>query len=278
MRTLLRAASALVVAALVLAACGDDDDVVSSGGSSSSIDGDYLAIEVTEGGQAKALVEGTTISLRLHDGALTANAGCNTIGGDYTVDGDVLRARALSTTEMGCDPPRHAQDEWLAALLSSGPTVEPGDQGFVLRTDSVTLTFVDREVADPDRELVGTTWVVDGYLDGAGPDGTASSAMGDQALVRFEENGFMTGHDGCNGFGYAGQMGADPTDGLRYEVDGDRITFSGSAAHTEMACPDVDTDRIWAVLSGTVTWTVDGPGLTLVAADDRGVTFRAQDG
>jgi heat shock protein HslJ len=277
MRMLIRVLGAVVVSFL-FAACGDDDESVSSGGDGdgTSIEGEFVATEVAEGGQPKALVEGTSIRLRLEDGALTASAGCNSIGGDYTVADGVLRVSATSMTEMGCDPPRHAQDEWLAGVLSAEPTVERTDRSLVLETATVTITFVDESVANPDRELTGTSWVVDGYVDGAGPDGVTSSAPGDTALFVFDANGFVTGNDGCNGFGFGGETGAAATDGLRYEIDGNRITFTGSAVTTDMACPGVDTDRFWAVLMDTVTWTIDGARLTLVADDDRGVTYRAK--
>ena len=274
---LIRVVGALVVALLVTA-CGDDDESVSSGGDGGgeTVEGVFIATEVEEEGQPRALVEGTTIRLRLEAGGLSASAGCNTIGGDYTVDDGVLRVSATSMTEMGCDPPRHGQDEWLAGFLSAEPTIERTDDGVVLQTEAVTVTLVDESVVDPDRELTGTTWVVDGYIDGAGPDGSTSSAPGDTARIVLEDNGFVTGHDGCNGFGYGGEANAEPISGLRYEVAGDQITFSGSAVTTDMACPGIDTERLWAVLSGTVTWSIDGSRLTLVADDGRGVTFHAQ--
>jgi heat shock protein HslJ len=271
-------AAALAVA-MAAAACGDDGGSTSSTGDGGqqggSIEGEWVATGATEGGATRALVPGTTIRLRLEDGALTASAGCNTIGAAYTIDRDVLRVDATSTTDMGCDPPRHDQDAWLAGVLTSGPRLTRSDDGLLLRGREVEIAFVDREVAEPDRALVGTTWVVDGYVDGSGPDATASSAAGDAARVVFGANGFVVGDDGCNHFGYGGPAGEEP-DGLRYEVHGDRIAFTGAAGSTLMLCPSVDTDRFWAVLSGTVTWTIDASHLTLVAADGRGVTYRAE--
>lgn len=273
-----------IVTVLLLASCGDDEtlstepDGLPSDGSSgaSAYDGEYVGTEVTEDGQPKVLVEGTELRLRLEDGALTASAGCNSIGGDYTIDDDVLRVGATSMTEMGCDPPRHAQDEWLVEVLSSSPALAATDTGFVLETSATSITFVDRSVAEPDVELVGTTWLVDGYIDGAGPDGATSSAPDNRATVKFDENGFVVGNDGCNGFGYSGPDGGAPTDGLRYEVDGDRIRLTGGASHTSMACPDVDTGHFWAVLSGTITWEIDASRLTLANDDGQGLTLVAE--
>jgi heat shock protein HslJ len=263
------------VACALFVACGDDGTTDTPAGDPGTIDGEYVAGDVLEAGEPKDLVEGTTIRLRLQDGQLSASAGCNHIGGRFTVDDGTLHVDALAMTDMGCDAARHEQDEWLAALLSSAPTVEPLDDGLVLRSGYVEIMFVDRSTVDPERDLVATTWTVDSYVTGTGSDGTVSSATGDDARVTFDANGYVTGHDGCNEFGYGGPASQEPTDGLRYVVDGDRIVFSGAAVTTARACPDVDTDRFWAVLEGTVTWDVDGSLLTLFDETGHGVLYRA---
>ena len=265
---------------LVVAACGGDDGAIASdddpdGNDRRPIGGTYIATAISESGQPRALIDGTTIRLRLEQGALTAHAGCNTIGGDYTIERQVLRVDAVSMTEMGCDPARHDQDQWLADLVSSAPTLEPIDDGFVLRANTTEITFVDRAVVEPDVDLIGTTWLVDGFIEGRGPNASVSSTSHEAMLV-FDGNGFVTGHDGCNDFGFAGEAGQPPTQGLRYEVDENEIAFSGAAVTTDKACPDVETDRFWAVLSGSVTWEIDGSRLTLHDDAGHGVSFNAR--
>ncbi len=78
---------------------------------------------MTENGQPKPLVAGTRITLNfVADGhRLGAQAGCNQMGGPASFEGGHLVVDDLATTEMGCDPPRHAQDEWLARFLTSRP-------------------------------------------------------------------------------------------------------------------------------------------------------------
>ena len=195
--------------------------------------------------------------------------------GDYALDGAALRVGSTATTDMGCDPARHAEDEWLAGFLSARPAWEESGQGIVLSTEDASVTFVDRAVVHPDVALVGTTWVVDGFVNGEGSGASVSSARGDAAGVVFDPNGFVTGHDGCNDFGYGGTAGDAPTDGLRYEVDGAEISFRGAPASTLIACPEVDVDRFWAVLSGESRWEVDGSRLTLIDRHGQGVTFVA---
>jgi heat shock protein HslJ len=264
----------VLLAGAMLAACGgsEDEPVQSDGGTPQVEEGDYRSTAVEEDGAARPLVEGTTIALRLVDGRVVANAGCNTMSGEYEVDGGVLLVDSLATTEMGCDPPRHEQDAWLADVLISRPTISASDDGFDLTSGRTTIRFADRRVVEPDVDLVGTTWEVTGFIDG---DVAMSAPSGGEgaAEVVFGEDGFVTGHDGCNGFGYA--TSDDGQSGLRYAVDGDEITFEGDPASTEMACPgtEEDVERFHAVLRGTVTVRIEASSLTLIAPDGRGVTY-----
>lgn len=267
---------ALFVTAAVLAACGDDDESVDTGDAAAGLAAEYTSVEVTEAGAPRPLVAGTAISLRFDEGRVGASLGCNQLGGPYELDGDRLLVEDLSMTEMGCDPERHAQDEWFAGVLQSEPTVVVDGDTMTLTSGETVIRFVDREVAEPDRELVGTTWEVDGFADGQDPDDAAMSVAVDRpATVRFEEDGFVMGHDGCNDFGTGEVDGTQ--DGLRYELDGDQLVLSGAPVRTQVACPDVaeHVDRFWAALTGTATWSVDADRLTLVGEDGRVVTFRA---
>jgi heat shock protein HslJ len=267
----------VLLAAAVLAACGgsEDEPVSSDGGTPRVGDGDHRSTAVEEDGAPRPLVDGTTISLRLADGRIVANAGCNTMTGEYELADGVLLVDSLATTDMGCDPPRHDQDAWLAELLVSGPTVTAFGAGFDLTSGRTTIRFTDRRVVEPDASLVGTTWELTGFIDGDVAM-SAPAGGGAPASVAFEENGFVTGHDGCNGFGYA--TSDDGQSGLRYAVDGDEITFEGDPATTEMACPgtEEDVERFHAVLRGTVAARIEASSLTLTAPDGRGVTYAAR--
>lgn len=68
---------------------------------------------------------GTKVTLRFGtDGRLSANAGCNTMGGTFGVESGRLVVGELAMTEMGCNPKaRQDQDGWLAGLLRSGPEI-----------------------------------------------------------------------------------------------------------------------------------------------------------
>ncbi|MDQ4133522.1 MAG: META domain-containing protein [Actinomycetota bacterium] len=135
---------ALTVAGAALAAgCGEESDTARSGagpGSGSLQGRTFVSRSVMERGQCRALVAGTEIRLTFHDdGRLIASAGCNTMSGPVATESERLVISDLATTEMGCDPARHAQDEWLAGVLTSRPT-------YSLESDRLTITTGDTVV------------------------------------------------------------------------------------------------------------------------------------
>lgn len=63
-------------------------------------------------------------SLTFEDERLSANVGCNGIGGEYRVDGARLIAGPLMATRMFCEGPVWQQEEAVNALLSAAPEME----------------------------------------------------------------------------------------------------------------------------------------------------------
>lgn len=281
----LRLVTVVLAAVLALGACGDDDEPVAADGGAEptgpALADAYVSVGVTEGGEPRPLVEGTQIQLRFDGSTVGASLGCNSMGGTYRLEDGVLVVEdGLSMTEMGCDPERHAQDEWFAGVLTSRPALAVDGDTLTITSGDTVVTLQDREVAEPDRELVGTRWEIDGFLEGAGPDGTAMSmAVDEPGTLELQADGLVVGSDGCNSFGYATGGGGQVTDGLRHEVDGDRITFTGAPVSELRACDELEeyVERAHAGLSGTVTWDIEADRLTLVAEDGRGVTYRALD-
>ncbi len=282
-RAALRTLALALAAVVVLGACGDDDEPVATDGGTEP-DGPalapaYLSVDVTAAGEPRPLVAGTRIQLTFDEGNVGASLGCNSLGAPYRLeDGVLVVDEGMSMTEMGCDPERHAQDEWFAEVLTSRPTLAVDGDTLTITAGDTVITLQDREVAEPDRALVGTRWEIDGFLEGAGADGTAMSIGVDvPGALELRDDGLVVGSDGCNGFGFAAGDDGEVDEGLRHQVDGDRITFSGTPVSQMKACDDLDeyVERAHAVLSGTVTWEIDADRLTLVAEDGRGVTYRA---
>ncbi|MEA2676531.1 MAG: hypothetical protein QOJ81_672 [Chloroflexota bacterium] len=226
----------------------------------------FLSTSVTQAGAPFALAPNTRIRLTFDTtSGLSANAGCNIIGGSYTLDGNRIVWTGGGMTEMGCDDPRHAQDDWLAAFLGANPTFVLNGNDLTLTVDDTVITLLDREVAEPDQPLVGPVWVLNSII--VGGDAVSSVPAGVTATMTFNANGTVDINFGCN------------SGGGQYALDGDSITFS-ELIQTEMACAgaagQVESAVISVLTDDALTFTVDAGSLTLTAANSNGLQFIAQ--
>ena len=245
----------LVGATSLLAACGDDT-TESPAGSAVPLTAAELAGRtfVSTGGTGFELVDGTTVRLVFDETSLTANAGCNTMGGGYEIDGATLRlGDGMSMTEMGCEPALMDQDTRLVELLGSAPRITLDGDVLVLSSEAATITLLDREVADPDLPLESATWTLTSVITGD----SVSSVPADVTATLSIADGAALVAAGCNG-------GSAPV------TIGDGTLTFGPLAMTKMACgPDataVET-AVTAVLSGDVTFDVEADVLTITTVD-----------
>jgi len=250
----------LVVLAAACASGSGGGPAASDGQVGPLLDGrTFLSTAVTENGAPRRLVDGTRIRLRFGDGRLNADAGCNQLSGGYTVDGMVLVIGQLAMTEMACLPATRAeQDTWLAEFLGSWPTFRLSGDTLVLTGRSSEVTLVDREVADPDRALVGPRWRVETIIKGD----VASSTPGEtEAHITFTADGRVTGSTGCNQFGGA------------YQATADTISFS-QVAMTKKACAGAVNSLEIAVTvlfdGRPAAYRIDAAQMTLTYADGTG--------
>jgi len=222
----------------------------------------FLSTSVTVDGVPFALVAGTRIRLIFDNGTLSANAGCNIIGGNYVLDGNHVVFSGGQMTEMGCDDPRFAQDDWLIAFLTSSPTFVLNGNDLTLTSGTTVVTLLDREVAEPDQALVGPTWSLTTLING---EVASSVPSGVGASITFNDNGTFQINDGCN------------SGGGTYAVSGDLITFS-EVVMTEMACGGAAGQLEGAVLAvvgaDPITFAIDADSLSLMAGT-AGLQFTA---
>jgi heat shock protein HslJ len=256
--------------ASVLAACGSDQS--GSGASTGSTTlGDlanatFLSTHVTKGGHDYALVRGTRISLQFWDSRLSAQAGCNILGGDAALHGGVIDVSGgLSMTEIGCAQRLMRQDDWLADLLGNGPVATLNDDRLTLTSGDTVVEFLNEETANPDRPLTGTEWTLESIGE-SGSDGTVSSIPSEVvSTLSFDDSGRVSVRPGCNSGGGRATIG----DGT--------IDF-GPIALTRMACDgaamDVET-AVMRVLDGSVDYGVDADQLTLTK-DGATLTYRTR--
>jgi heat shock protein HslJ len=245
-RTTTRAFAAAFTALLTIAACGDDDADVALG---AAVEGrTFLSTSVV----GHDLVGTTRARLAFADGELRASAGCNSLSAAYAIEDGrlVVGADGMSMTEMGCEPALHAQDAWVAELLTSSPTVELAGPDLVLSGDAGTMRLLDREVAEPDRPLVGTTWRVDTVFVGD----TAASVAGDgEVTLRFDgDSGFEVSASGCSS-----ARG-------RVEVGPRTLTF-GALVVDAIRCPPPWDETLAVVRAGRADYAIDADRLTVRA-------------
>lgn len=194
---------------------------------------------------------GAALRIEFRDGQVSFSGGCNGHSGAATFDGDQLTVGPMMATMMACNQPLMEQDATVAALLNAGVTVQlDGDNLALTGADGARIELLDRVVADPDRPIEGTTWVVNGVIS----DESVSSGWGEAEATITIVDGQAQVNAGCN----RGMASATVGEGT--------ITF-GPLALTKMMC-DEDATRleaaVVAVLQGEVTFDVEAGNLTLM--------------
>lgn len=266
------AAIPAALALAVLAGCGDEPSTVRSGQSPDDLRGrTFISTEVTERDRSRELVDDSVVRLEFTaDGRLIANAGCNTGQGDVRLDDGKLVVEGYGTTEMGCPGGLNEQDAWLADFIAARPSWRLSGDELTLSAEETRITMRDRAVVQPDLPLEGTTWTLESFVDGSGPDASVRhSAAMEQAWLRLAD-GRAEAHGGCNGMG--GDAEIAETDA------GYTVTF-GPLIGTKMACrPEIMTveNQLASVLTGKVTATIDANMLTLSTPKGIGATFRGE--
>jgi heat shock protein HslJ len=129
----------------------------------------------------------------------------------------------------------------------------------VLTGDGVRLRFSGVPPV-PDRDLVGTRWVLESLVDGE----VASSTLGEPAILLLDPERRATGSTGCRSVTgtWLPEDGALVIDDL--QVTGD--------CPPEVAPQD---EHVAAVLTSGPTAEIEKDQLTLTAPDGRGLVYRA---
>jgi heat shock protein HslJ len=196
------------------------------------------------------------------NGTLRASAGCNSIGGTYTIANSVLNGgENFSSTMMGCDPDLMTQDAWLAGFLGAAPALSLDGDVLTMTAKGATLTL-GPSAATPSRPLVGTTWTLETMTERE----AASSVPADveAPTLRIDADGQAAVTTGCN------------TGGAAVVVNDASLTF-GPMRLTKVACkgePQAVETAVLAVLDGDVTFAIEGAQLTLTKAT-QGLVYRA---
>lgn len=242
---------ALLFAVLLAAACTTGSPAAMLAGRT------FVSTGVTVAGQPFDLVAGTRIMLSFGaDGRMGASAGCNSMAGTFRLDGITLVVSDLGSTEMGCDPERHAQDEWLAKLLGSRPTISLSGNDLTLTAGTTVVKLLDREVAQPDLMLVGPLWTVSSIISG---ETVSSVPAGPVATLRFAADGTLAVFTGCN------------SGGASYELEGDILVLRDLVL-TEIGCDgpagELERDVLGVLGADRLRVRIDADVLEIRAGDD----------
>ncbi len=97
-------------------------------------------------------------------------------------------------TAMGCDAPRHAQDDWISAFIGSAPAISPDGTTWLSRVARPGWSWWTGKRSNP-MPMVGPRWVVDGLISDAV---VSSMPEGVDASLVFEADGNLSLDAGCN--------------------------------------------------------------------------------
>jgi heat shock protein HslJ len=249
-----RTCLALLAALLTVASCGDSHSRSDHWPAGRT----FLSTSVTENAADRPLVGGTRIELRFTTGRLLARAACNYLEADGRIDNHQLVLGPISTTSMGCEQARMAQDSWLSEFLRRRPTWTLSGNDLVLGTPTAQIRLIDRRVADPDRALTGTRWTVVSIIS---RNGVSSVPSGVEAYLRIDAAGHFEGSTGC------AQLSGSAA------VHADRITFS-TTGDPSPGCTGTATtlaSAVLGVLHGEVGYRIEARRLTLTNANGDGL-------
>ena len=196
------------------------------------------------------LVAGSRLTLSFRNGQVGLDAGCNSMGGVYRLDGDRLVTNQLVTTDMACARALMDQEQWAADLLNGAVVLLDGDK-LALTKNGVRVSFLDRETAEPDEPLLGTRWFVDTIISG---DVASSLPQAATASLTFAD-GRVDVETGCN------------SGGGKIVIASGTIAFEPIVLTKRGCAPEVMSleQAVIAALTGTASYSIEGNSLTLMA-------------
>lgn len=95
------------------------------------------------GADTRVFADGNASVAFSDEGRVSAYAGCNRIGGAYTVSGDVVEVSRMMSTRMACMPQQKMLDEQALVEALEGPrTVRfTGNKAILSKADGVVLVL-----------------------------------------------------------------------------------------------------------------------------------------
>lgn len=152
----------VVAAPLLLAGCAGESIACGSLGNGASLtcmeetadvadSGDdlwgraFTAQHVTGTAEAEDLMGGVKFIVTFEKGSIGAYAACNHMGADLELVDGTLVTDMLFSTEMACQEPLMAHDQWIADLLQSQPQYSLDGDTLTLTSGDITVELVETE-------------------------------------------------------------------------------------------------------------------------------------
>lgn len=197
---------------------------------------------------------GSLIRLNFKGTELGFSGDCNSFSVTYSMSGNVLVLHGMSSTSMGCSADLMVQDDWLANFFDSRPSLTMDGNTLVLTSGNVVLTFLAREIADPDRALVGTKWTIESLITASAVSTVGSSFP--KPTITFESDGTFAVETACN------------TGNGKYTATATGLSFSG-VSFTSSTCTGSVTavyfSQITALFAdGDATYDIEAAMLTIM--------------
>ena len=125
----------LFMVCLVLSAC-------SSGSKSASIAGTWKLTSYGAANSPTPAVSDVDASITFDvNGTLNGNGGCNSMSGDYKVDGNQITFGPIMSTLMGCDEPRMTQEGTVHQVLTDTASFKIDDNTLTILNKDMVLVF-----------------------------------------------------------------------------------------------------------------------------------------
>ncbi|MFX0576495.1 META domain-containing protein [Nocardia nepalensis] len=261
--TTVRVGILLAMAAGLLAGCSSDHNKEEK--STATPMGRTFVSTAVEGQQIPG---GGPMTLTFADGKISASSGCNSANGTVDLADGILHVGTLASTLMACPDERGQADSWQDKVLTSLPKWRLDDSTLTLTGKDITVTLLDKKIAQPDRPLIGTTWIVTALMT---PDAQIRSQTLDEVkpTLTIAADGAVSGSAGCNRV--TGHATPTPT------ANGPDVTFQ--IGTTKMACaPEIMEveQAVLKALDGKTTATIDANTLILRNTNGSGLTLRAE--
>lgn len=204
----------------------------------------------------------TTITMELDGDHMRGNAGCNSYGGGFSIEGETFEAGGLRLTEIGCPPDVAQAEERFVEAVDAVDAIARSGKTLTLTGPGAELVFRLVPPVDP-KPLTGTPWVLETLLEGELASSTLASA--DPARLLLNDDGTFEGTTGCRSFTGTWSVSGDV-------VTADTMVFEGDCKTA--AEQDV---HVASVLGTGFRAERKGDRLTLVAEKgDFGLVYRAR--